>query len=214
MLADLGTTWTKILDEEGNFHILSTRQILSESWFFRKATGHLGEKRCQSYTNELEALGFGALKLVADENFTVVDVGSRDTKFLRFENRKVRHLDWNQSCGSSTGFTLELLMKYYEIEPSKIQVQPNESYPVTCAVFGMEKIFDAIIRGEKPEDALGRFLSGIARNVFEFALKPDKIYLSGGLSENQAFVKALSFFCETVPLGRFVLLEGLKDEAS
>ena len=43
MLADLGTTWTKILDEEGNFHILSTRQILSESWFFRKATGHLGE---------------------------------------------------------------------------------------------------------------------------------------------------------------------------
>lgn len=211
MLADLGTTWTKLIDEDGAYHVLPTRQILTEKWFFNKATGHLGEKRCQIYTNELEALGVGALAKIQEDNFTVVDVGSRDTKFLQFENRKVRKLDWNQSCGSSTGFTLELLMKYYEIAPQNIAITPQESYPLTCAVFGMEKIFDAIISGQKPEDALGRFLMAIARNVFEFVLKPQKIYLSGGLSENPAFVKALSYFCQTIPLGRFVLLDGLKE---
>ncbi|HCL56431.1 MAG TPA: ATPase [Spirochaetia bacterium] len=209
MLGDIGTTWAKIKDEEGNYHILPTKQILKEKWIFRKATGHLGKKFAGDYFNELEALGYGALKKIPENEFTVVDIGSRDTKFLKFRERKVQKLDWNQSCGASTGFTLELLSKYYEIKPEQMLVSKEKAAPITCAVFGMEKIFDSIIRGEKPEEALGRFISGIAYNVFEFALKPEKIYLSGGFCENEAFIKALGFYTQVVTLGRFVLLEGL-----
>lgn len=211
MVADIGTTWAKIIDEDGNKHVLSTKQILKERWHFRKATGHLSKNMCDFYTNELEALGLGALKITQDADFTVIDVGSRDTKFISFKNRAVHKLDWNQSCGASTGFTLELLMKYYELNPNEIQINPNDYYPITCAVFGIEKIFDSIIHEEKIEAAMGRFIMGIAANVYEFALKPKKLYVSGGLCENPAFVKALNSLTETIPLGRFVLAEGLKD---
>ncbi|PKL11864.1 MAG: ATPase [Spirochaetae bacterium HGW-Spirochaetae-6] len=211
MTADVGTTWTKIRDEEGHNHILPTRQILREDWFFRKATGHLGQKRTELYCNELEALGHGALKLIGDEDFTVVDIGSRDTKFVRFAGRKVRKLDWNQSCGASTGFTLELLLKYYELAPDKIKIPAASegAWPVTCAVFGIERIFDTLIQGGPLEEVLGQFVLGLAKNVYEFTMRPKLLYLSGGLCENPAFVQALSLFCKTVPLGRFVLLEGL-----
>ena len=210
MVADIGTSWAKIIDEEGNRHVFSTRQILKEKWFFKKATGHLAKNMCAEYMNELEALGMGALKIVNESDFTVIDVGSRDTKFISFKDKKVHKLDWNQSCGASTGFTLELLMKYYEINPDEVKISPDDYYPITCAVFGIEKIFDSIIHEEKVENAMGRFIMGIAANVYEFALKPKKLYLSGGFCENSAFVKALNAFTQTIPLGRFVLAEGLK----
>lgn len=210
MIADIGTTWAKILDENENSHIIPTKQILQEKWFFRRATGHLGKKLCGSYMNELEALGYGALKLVEEDDFTVIDIGSRDTKFVSFRERKVEKLDWNQSCGASTGFTLELLLKYYELSPENIVLSDEKPRPVTCAVFGMEHIFDAIIQGEKVEEALGDFISSVAWNVYDFALKPKKIYVSGGLTQNPAFLKALSNLTEVTSLGRFVLLEGLK----
>lgn len=210
MIGDIGTTWAKIIDENGDFHILQTRQILKEKWQFRRATGHLAKSLCGDYVNELEALGLGALKKVSDNDFTVIDIGSRDTKFLSFKDRKVDKLDWNQSCGASTGFTLELLMNYYEIKSEEIKITSGDFYPVTCAVFGIEKIFDSIIHDEKVETALGRFLMGIASNVYDFALKPKKIYLSGGLCDNEAFLRAMNLLTETLPLGRFVLVEGLK----
>lgn len=209
MIADVGTSWAKIIDEEGNKHILPTKQILKEKWFFKKATGHLGKNFSAIYRNELEALGHGALKRIEEPDFTVVDIGSRDTKFLSFVDRKVKKLDWNQSCGASTGFTLELLSKYYEIKNEEIIIENRYLYPMTCAVFGIEKIFDAVIQGEKIEKALGDFMIGIAANIYDFTQKPKKIYLSGGLSENPAFIRALSLFTEVIPLGRFVLVEGL-----
>jgi activator of 2-hydroxyglutaryl-CoA dehydratase len=209
MLADIGTTWAKIKDENENYHILPTKQILTEKWHFSRATGHLGKERCGLYLNELEALGYGAREMISEPDFTIVDVGSRDTKYLSFKNRKVSRLDWNQSCGSSTGFTLELLLKYYDLTPSQIPILASGYLPITCAVFGMEKIFDAVIQGEKVEEAIARFILGIAGNVYEFAQRPSKIYLSGGLCENEAFLNALQQLCEVQALGRYVLLEGL-----
>ncbi len=210
MLADVGTTWTKFLDENGNYHVIQTKQVLKEKWKFKKATGHLAKQHSKHFINELEALGYGALKHISEKNFTIIDVGSRDTKFLKFKNRKVHKLDWNQSCGASTGFTLELLLKYYELQPENIIIDEQPANPITCAVFGMEQIFDSMIKGSKIEIVMGQFIKGLAYNVYEFSLKPDQIYLSGGLSENSAFIKALSSYAPCTPLGRFVLLDGLK----
>jgi hypothetical protein len=55
---------------------------------------------------------------------------------------------------------------------------------------------------------VARFVKGIALNAFAFAGSPEKIYLSGGLCDNPLFVG--SFPCRVVPLGRFVLLAGLR----
>jgi activator of 2-hydroxyglutaryl-CoA dehydratase len=210
LIADCGSSWSKIKDLESNeVAVLPTQQVLRETDLrFDVATGHLGKDRTAKYENELVALAQGSLKLVHEDDFTVVDIGSRDTKFVRFNGRKLRKLDWNQACGASTGFTLELLGKYYEIDFNRLPTT-DEKFPVTCGIFAIERIFEAIIHGESTEHALAAFVHGIAYNVHNFAQKPDKLYVSGGLCSNLCFLTNLSRYCDVVPLGRNVLLEGL-----
>jgi activator of 2-hydroxyglutaryl-CoA dehydratase len=210
LIADCGSSWSKIKNlDDGSVVICPTQDLLRDRELrFLAATGHLGRDRTDRYENELVALAQGSLKLVKDEDFTVVDVGSRDTKFVSFRNRKVRKLDWNQACGASTGFTLELLSKYYNIDYNKLPTS-EERIPVTCGIFAIERIFEAIIEGESPEKALAKFVHGIAYNVYNFAQRPKLLYLSGGLCANRCFIESLMRYCDVVPLGRYVLLEGL-----
>lgn len=210
IIADCGSSWSKIRDlESGETAILPTRQILRDTEIrFDVATGHLGKDRADRYENELIALARGGLKLVPYDDFTVVDVGSRDTKFVSFRNRRVRKLDWNQACGASTGFTLELLGHYYDINFNKLPVS-DERIPVTCGIFAIEQIFEAVIRGESTDKALASFIHGIAFNVYNFAQRPEVLHVSGGLCSNRCFLDSLMRYCEVIPLGRYVLLEGL-----
>jgi len=66
-----------------------------------------------------------------------------------------------------------------------------------------------VVTGESEEEAVAKFVKGIAVNAYNFAKRPEKLYLSGGLCDNPLFVG--SFPCDIVPLGRFVLLAGLKE---
>lgn len=210
LIADCGSSWSKIKNlEDGQIVVCPTRHILENPDLrFQAATGHLGKDRTLVYENELVALAQGSLKIIPDDDFTVVDIGSRDTKFVRFHDRKVRKLDWNQSCGASTGFTLELLGKYYDVDFRQLRPSP-ERIAVTCGIFAIEKIFDAIIKGYSAESALAAFVHGIAFNVYNFSQKPETLYISGGLCENRCFLDSLTNYCEVIPLGRNVLLEGL-----
>jgi hypothetical protein len=104
------------------------------------------------------------------------------------------------------GFTIELLERYYDLDYRQLSL-PDRPFSVTCGVLGMSRIFDAVVSGTPDAEAVARFVMGIALNAYRFAGSPEKLYLSGGLCDNPLFVK--SFPCELVPLGRFVLLEGL-----
>ncbi len=210
LIADCGSSWSKIKNlDDGEVALLPTRQVLRDQTLrFEVATGHLGHDRAVRYENELIALAQGSLKLVPEHDFTVVDVGSRDTKFVSFHGRKLRKLDWNQKCGASTGFTLELLAEYYDIDFNKLPVT-DERIPVTCGIFAIEGIFETIIRGESAEKALAAFIHGIAFNVYNFVHRPEMLYVSGGMCANRCFLDSLRRYCEVVPLGRNVLLEGL-----
>ena len=116
-------------------------------------------------------------------------------------------MDWNTECGASMGFTIELLEKYYSLNCEELEV-PAASFPLTCGVLGMSHIFDAVVNGESEAEAVARFIKGVARNAYHFAGKPETLYLSGGLCDNSLFVR--SFPCRLIPLGRYVLLEGLR----
>jgi activator of 2-hydroxyglutaryl-CoA dehydratase len=117
-------------------------------------------------------------------------------------------MDWNTSCASSTGATVEMLMKFYNVKSDDLKFQ-EEKFAVTCGIFGMEKIMDSISGGSKPAEAVSKFVHGIAFNAWNFSKRPEKIYLSGGFCENKCFTESLSRYCEVVTLGRFVLCEGL-----
>ncbi len=210
-VVDAGTTYTKILYENGETDVIPTR-YLPKDFSPEYATGHNARRFTDNYYNELIALAEGGLSLVDDEDFTIVDVGSRDIKFVRLHNRSYDTMDWNDSCGALAGFTIELLEKYFDMDPHNIEITGKEKMvPVVCGVLGMASMFDRISHGDTPEEAYVGFLWGLINTVHHFINPKGKIYLSGGLCEHPLFVRIWEekYNIEIVPLGRYVLCKGL-----
>ena len=211
LLADFGTSYTKLVtpDEDTEPRIIPTRE-LAPDFMADLATGHNAKRRGRESVNELIALAKGGTRLIAEPDAVLLDCGSRDIKFIRYQGGEVADMGWNAECGASMGFTIELLESYYKIDYSRVAV-PENGFSVTCGVLGMSNIFDAVVTGSSETEAVAKFVRGIAHNAFRFAGSPDRLHLSGGLCDNPLFVGC--FPCELIPLGRFVLLEGLKEHS-
>ena len=211
ILADCGTSYTKILDSSTDeLTIIETRKLLKgDPGTFDAATGHAGRFRAGIYVNELVCLAKGAGEILGIDDFCVVDVGGRDIKLVEYVDGKPRRLDWNMSCGANTGFTIEMLGRYFDIDYSTLKPD-DDSFDITCGVFGIEKVFDAIIDGVPEDRAIARFIHGMAKNVHRFTEKKEKFCFSGGLTENACFMSTLSKYADIVSLGRTVLLTGLQ----
>ena len=226
---DAGTSFSKIMTTEGekfenlspvktdgkkNFYIIKSQEISNLGVKFDSGTGHMSEdylKENAKLENEILALAYGIKKIRPElQTMTVLDIGSRDTKWVRFENGKYKELDWNTACASATGATIEMICRFYNVDVTTLPAN-DDKYPVTCGVFGMEKIMDEIAKTKNVNVAIAKYIHGIAFNAWNFAQKPEKIYLSGGFCENNCFVKSLEKYCEVEKLGRFVLVEGLEN---
>ena len=215
---DAGTTYSKIITDkkqfndeffikqDGNFayYILPSRIIKAQNIVPTRSCGHMSN----ASENEIIALAQGAKKRDISSNATVLDLGSRDAKWIKFKDSKFHDMDWNTSCASSTGATVEMLLKFYGVRAEELAFD-EEKFAVTCGIFGMEKIMDSISAGVKPSEAISKFVHGIAFNAWNFCKKPEKIYLSGGFCDNKCLVDSLKNYCEVELLGRFVLCEGL-----
>jgi hypothetical protein len=121
-------------------------------------------------------------------------------------------MDWNNSCGALTGFTLELLGRYFNLDFGTIEPVPT-GLPVTCGVLGMERLFDEVASGKPVEQAVAAFVRGMASFTHAFINRPDHFYLSGGMCDNPLFILSFPEGVRVEPLGRFVLVEGLLSEA-
>jgi len=222
---DAGTTYSKIISVNNKlisgevkvkeisnnklyYYIFPSNEIKKLRLEFTSSCGHM--TGMQTHENEIIALAKGSIKYVTPDA-TVLDLGSRDAKWIRFKNSKFHDMDWNTSCASSTGATVEMLLKFYNLKPEDLTFNP-EKYNITCGIFGFEKIMDSISKGCPPEDAVSKFVHGLAYNSWIFAKKPETLYLSGGFCSNECFVNSLKKYCNVVILGRFVLCEGLMNE--
>ena len=218
---DAGTTYSKIITDQELFteeflikyesnkfyYILPSVIIKSQKITPDRSCGHMAN----ASENEIIALAQGAKKLTEIANAseaTILDLGSRDAKWIKFRKGKFHDMDWNTSCASSTGATVEMLLKFYNLKPEDLEFN-SEKFAVTCGIFGMEKIMDSISSGIKPSEAVSKFVHGIAFNAWNFCKKPEKIYLSGGFCQNKCLVDSLKHYCDVEILGRFVLCEGL-----
>lgn len=215
---DAGTTYSKIIAVgekldfspiktvgERNYYILPSKEIKGLNLKFASSCGHM--TGTGNSENEIIALANGC-KGEIEPNATILDLGSRDAKWIRFREGKFNDMDWNTSCASSTGATVEMLLKFYDLRVNDLNFT-TEKYNITCGIFGFEKIMDDISNGATPASAVSKFIHGIAFNAWNFAKRPEKIYLSGGFCENECLVKSLENYCEVVKLGRFKLCEGL-----
>lgn len=209
---DAGSSWCKILEPGADrVSIRRTKDVLRQHRDpegFDYGTGHAARRRCRRFENDLLALARGALEVIDEEAFTILDVGSRDAKYLRFEGRRPVRLDWSVGCSTATGATVEMLGRFYDIDFEALPRDERAS-SVTCGVYALERIMDAVAGGHPPEVGVARFLAGLAREQWRFSGSPKKLFLSGGFCENPAFVDYLARSCEPVPLGRTVPLVGL-----
>jgi len=210
LLGDFGTTWTKLLDTgTGERRVLPTRQARHLQADI--ATGHNARRRGPRHVNELIALAEGGRRLISEPEFILLDVGSRDVKYVRLGEGRLLGMDWTTTCGSLTGFTLELLGRYYQLDYDTIEPS-QKSVPVTCGVLGMEQLFELVSQGVSEEEAVARFARGLALNAHRFIGEPPRFHLSGGMCENRLFLRSFPQQTEVIPLGRFVLVEGLLAE--
>lgn len=209
ILIDCGTSYAKIqYAATGKRRILPVRKLMRDIGKYEviAATGHNASRHADKTVNELVALAKGGLSLVKERDFTLLDCGARDIKYVKVKNRRVSAMDWNTECGAFTGQVIDLLARHFEIDSSALA--PCETrISVVCGVLGMTSMFDRIANGTPHETAFCEFLRGVAFNCESLVGKPETLYLSGGLCENKAFLN--SFSCEVRPLGRFVLLDGL-----
>lgn len=229
-ILDAGTTWSKVIsfgdkkfcakfhkylknEENGKSYFILPSKILrnslKEDFKFNLACGHMLSKyvKEKDRINEALALAYGT-KNIVDGNATVLDLGSRDAKWIRFEGGKFKDLDWNTSCASSTGATVEMLLKFYELNKTELKFI-NDKYNITCGIFGLEKIMDDISNGNEPSIAISKFLHGIAFNAWVFSRKPKDLFLSGGFCDFDLFIAYLQLYTNVTTLGRFTLANGL-----
>jgi activator of 2-hydroxyglutaryl-CoA dehydratase len=206
---DAGSSFCKIYNTgETSVKIIPTREMIKKINKVDWGTGHSSRRIAKNFENDLISLSSGALALVEEEDFTMLDLGSRDAKVVSFTKRKPVKLDWSVGCAAATGATLEMLGKFYNIDFDEVEIDDTWT-AVTCGTYAVERIMDAVSKGEHEEKAIGRFIHGLARNAFTFSQKPEKLYLSGGFTQNKAFVKALSKYTEIIKMGRTVPLAGL-----
>ncbi len=212
VLGDFGTTWTKLLDTEtGDRRVVATREAAAAGQRADIATGHNARLWAPRHVNELIALTQGGRRLIDEPEFLVLDVGSRDVKYVHVRDGELIGMDWTATCGALTGFTLELLGTYYGIDYAAVEPS-RKSVPVTCGVLGMEQLFELVSEGTPVEEAVARFARGIAMNAYRFIGHPKQFYLSGGMCENPLFQRSFPEEVEVRSLGRFVLVEGLRPE--
>jgi activator of 2-hydroxyglutaryl-CoA dehydratase len=213
LLIDAGTSYIKTCDtvtgKTSVLHITEFgKQDLSNAGC---TTGHNAALLSKGYfINELVALAEGAKSLCKETDFTILDIGSRDMKLVTFKSGRFDKCDWNTSCGAMVGFTIELIMRYFNKTPADLRVT-DRYFDITCGLLGITKFFDQISKDSSIEDGMSSLINGMARFSWQFAGKPKVLYLSGGLAENMVFVESLKKLVPDLrPLGRFVLIEGLK----
>ncbi|MHC5035895.1 MAG: ATPase [Planctomycetota bacterium] len=202
---DAGTTYAKILEGD-DLRILRTEALPSD---FRAdaATGHNAARWSPVVVNELIALARGGAARIAEKDFVLMDVGARDMKVVQIEGGALHSCDWNDSCGALCGFGVELLGRHFALDWSGIEVAP-EGLHITCGIFGLSELFDRIALGMPIPRVVAMFLRGLAELAHRFAGRPNRLYLSGGMCENPLFLGSLDV--EVIPLGRGVLVEGLR----
>jgi activator of 2-hydroxyglutaryl-CoA dehydratase len=212
ILGDFGTTWTKLLDTDtGERRVIATRDAAAHGQRADIATGHNARRRAPRHVNELIALAQGGQRLIEEPELLVLDVGSRDVKYIHLRDGELLGMDWTATCGALTGFTLELLGNYYGIDYAAVEPS-TKSVPVTCGVLGMEQLFELVSEGVPVEEAVARFARGIAMNAYRFIGEPKQFCLSGGMCENRLFHRSFPEEVEVRLLGRYVLVEGLIPE--
>lgn len=136
---------------------------------------------------------------LAGNDCAILDVGGQDTKIILVENGMVKDFLMNDKCSAGTGKFLEIMANRLGITLGELfsMAQKGEVLPISslCTVFAESEIISYIGEGRSREDIAAGVVDSVAAKVSQLALRkdlPDKVILTGGLSDSEYFAKILS----------------------
>ena len=132
---------------------------------------------------------------------TVIDIGGQDIKAISIdENGAVKNFLMNDKCAAGTGRFLEMMartlgLSLEEMSTRGLEWKENVVISSMCTVFAESEVINYIGEGQKREDIAAGVVDSVANKVAQLAMKknlPDKVILTGGLSNSTYFTKILS----------------------
>ena len=141
----------------------------------------------------------GAVWLHKKKDMTVIDIGGQDTKIIILENGMVKDFAMNDKCSAGTGKFLEIMANRLGVTLQELfdMADKGTVLPISslCTVFAESEVINYIGEGQKREDIAAGVVDSVANKVAQLAMKknlPEKVILTGGLSNSTYFTKILS----------------------
>lgn len=135
----------------------------------------------------------------AGDNCAVIDVGGQDTKVIVIEKGVVQDFLMNDKCSAGTGKFLEIMANRLGVTLQNLfdmaAMGKVLSISSLCTVFAESEVINYIGEGRQREDIAAGVVDSVAVKVAQLSQKknlPDKIILTGGLSNSAYFTKILS----------------------
>ena len=140
----------------------------------------------------------GGREMAGDE-CAIIDVGGQDTKIILVSGGMVQDFQMNDKCSAGTGKFLEIMANRLGVTLQELfdMADKGTVLPISslCTVFAESEVINYIGEGQKREDIAAGVVDSVANKVAQLAMKknlPDKVILTGGLSNSTYFTKILS----------------------
>lgn len=149
---------------------------------------------------EITCHAIGAREIFDSERALIIDVGGQDTKVVSMVDGFVNDFVMNDKCAAGTGRFLEVMAGSLNMTTDEMCELAKEGSGIEinslCAVFAESEVIGLIGKGTPKEDIAFGIVDSIARKVKTQCSKMrrgnEKIFLTGGLSDNKVFLELLS----------------------
>ncbi|MCB7306102.1 acyl-CoA dehydratase activase [Bariatricus massiliensis] len=217
---DIGSTASKVVVRgEEDFHfVLPTGWSSKETTITIKEKLLSQGIDVNSEANRVTATGYGRVAVdfadnviteitcharggreLCGDNCAVIDVGGQDTKIILISHGMVQDFLMNDKCSAGTGKFLEIMSNRLGVTLEELFELASTGNPVSisslCTVFAESEVISYIGEGRKREDIAAGVVESVAAKVAQLAQRkdlPEKVILTGGLSNNPYFTDVLS----------------------
>jgi len=172
----------------------TTKNPVVATGYGRKAVAYAAKT-----VTEITCHGQGAAWIFGPEPATVIDIGGQDSKIINIENGQVRDFSMNDKCSAGTGRFLEVMAGALGVSITKLCRLAEQGGGVQissmCTVFAESEVVGLIGAGTPVADIahgiIDSIVTRIASQAAKLLLPQEKVYLTGGLCENDSIIRAL-----------------------
>jgi predicted CoA-substrate-specific enzyme activase len=131
---------------------------------------------------------------------TIIDIGGQDAKVIYLDdNGLINNFIMNDKCAAGTGRFLDVMSAILHVDINDfgkyaLKSEVPTKISSTCTVFAESEVISQLSNGVKMDDLIAGICQSVASRTATLAKRgriKSKIYMSGGVAQNQAVRNAL-----------------------